>query len=232
MSRTLYVFVDESGSVSNDEYYVVGACWCLSEESLFTAVLDPTVQRLSDIAESTFHSNKTIGELHATDLPKEVLHNVVSSLSSELYSDDTAIHGRSPWDADLPIRFSHSMVNPAAGSDAIEDIVGNETDTPRVLKTVSLLSALDPLFRPDQIDPDQYDSIDIVLDADTWKNPAQAVEATFRGYSEQPTPSFETEDSVRTPGLQIADLWVYTWCRQQRTGNCSDLISSVRHYQF
>lgn len=40
MCRTLFVFVDESGNVTQDNYYGVGACWCLSTQNGFSDVLD------------------------------------------------------------------------------------------------------------------------------------------------------------------------------------------------
>ena len=233
MTTTLYVFVDESGNENRGDYYSVAGCWCVSSERNFTAVLDPTVQRLTDVAEATLHDPSPVTELKGASLPTDVINAVFDSFETVTYDDSTVPHTAVPWAPAYPVRFSTTTINPAIGSTAIADIVGTELDAPKTLKLVLLISVLDPLFRSELLDPSVFDEVQIILDATVWKNPAQHAQGAVDeiGYSSADV-SFRIEDSKRTPGLQLADLAAYSQTRHLRKGDCKSVVESIDRYSF
>lgn len=230
---TLYVFIDESGNENRGDYYSVAGCWCVSSERNFTAVLDPTVQRLMDVAESTLHDSSPIAELKGASLPTDVITAVFESFETISYDDSTVPHTAVPWEPAYPVRFSTATINPTIGRTAIADIVGTEVDAPKALKLLLLISVLDPLFRSELLDPSLFDDVRIILDATVWQNPAQHARDAFDevGYSTADI-SFDIENSKRTPGLQLADLAAYSWTRHLRKGDCNTIVEQIDRYRF
>jgi hypothetical protein len=229
----LYIFVDESGNPSRDDYYVVTGCWCVSDERNSRTVLDPTVQRLMNIAEGVLRSTDTVSELKGASLPTEVLTAVIESIDEVWYDDSTIPHTALPWETAYPARFSIAQSNPQATQEAISGLLGNQLDAPKTLKLMLLISILDPLFRPELIEYGEIDSIEVVLDADVWKAPAAYASDAFDEVGEVPVEvSFATGSSEKTPGLQLADLGAYSWARHHRKGDCRSVIKTIDRYRF
>jgi len=230
---TLYIFVDESGNPTRDDYYVVAGCWCVSHASSPSTVVDPTVQRLRTIAENVFTSRNTVTELKGASFPTEVLTAVVQSVDDIWYDDSTIPHPRLPWDPAYPGRFSIAQSNPEVANSALSSVVGNQLNAPETMKLLLLISVLDPLFRPELLDYSQIDSVEVVLDAEVWDVPAAHASDAFEAVNEQPAEtSFTTASSKQIPGLQLADLGAYSWARHHRKGDCEVVLNSLDKYRF
>lgn len=232
MSNTLYVFIDESGNETQDDYYVVAGCWCVSTETDPSAVLDPTVQRLTDMAESVLHRPDPISELKGGELPNDVLEATVRSFENYMYDDTTIPHPAIPWGIAYPFRFSVSSMNPEVGIHALRRFVPDELDAPKALRVVMLLSALDPLFRDEFLDMTRVDDITVVLDDVVWEGSAQHTRRAFDNVDDAPNTTFTIEESSATPGLQIADLAAYSWARHRRKGDCQEIIEVIDQLRF
>lgn len=232
MASILYVFIDESGEPTHDDYYGLAGCWCVSREGDFTKVLDPTVQRLLDVAEATYRNPRTISELKGADLATDVLEVVVDSLPNVAFDDTTIQHTGTPWGVSHPVRYTVSTVNPATATTALTNAVGNQPDSANALKLMMLISILDPIFREGVVNPEAYTKVEVILDAEVWTGPAEHAEEAVTETTQQNQISFSTEDSKRTPGLQLADIGVYSWCRHQREGDAQEVVENIDTYRF
>jgi len=233
MKTTLYIFIDESGNETQGDYYVVSSCWCVSDKRNFTEVLDPTVQRLTDVAESALHNPDPVSELKGASLPNEVIEAVVNSFDNVPYSDSTVPHHSLPWKPAYPLRFNISTINPKAATEAVGRLVGDDLEGPKTIKLLMLISVLDPLFRDSYIDHSLFDDVSVVLDAAVWKNPAAYAQRAFTQLEDfELDVSFSTEDSVRVPGLQLADISAYSWARNLRQADCEEIVKVIDRHCF
>ncbi len=235
MPRYLYIFVDESGNVHSDEYYVVAGAWCISNEPNPSRTLQSTVDTLAEIANSQRERTQPVSELKGSQLPTEVLLNVIACLrdGGPAYDDSSVEHQQSPWTSSLPVRFTIHDLNPNLGIEILKETLGGSdlhggSRYPEVLKSLSLVTILNPLVQAEVIDLTHIDQIKVVLDAEVWQNPVERIETVRNDIDEVPeNMEFETRDSAQTPGLQLADVAAYTWGRQLRCGDCGRGVSQL-----
>jgi hypothetical protein len=75
--------------------------------------------------------------------------------------------------------------------------------------------------------------VKIILDATVWDNPAEYAQDAFDDLGDLSADvSFSTEDSARTPGLQLADMAAYSWGRHHREGDCETTLEVIDRYCF
>lgn len=232
MTRTLYIFVDESGNENRSEYYGVTGCWCVSKKNDFTEVFDPTVQQLCDIAEGAYHETKSISELKGAKMPSDVLQAVVTSIGQVAFDDTTVLHREVPWQITHPMRYSIATTNPGISASALTDLASHSLDAPTAMKLLLLISILDPLSHEELVSANKYDDVAVILDAEVWERPAKHAQSAFDEVTPHEDISFRTRDSQRTPGLQLADLAVYSWCRHLREGDCREAVTKIDNYRF
>lgn len=232
MPNTLYIFVDESGNDTRGDYYGVTGCWCLSENNNFTEVLDPTVQRLSNVAEGAYRQSRSISELKGAELPSDILEAVITSIDGIAFDDTTVLHSEVPWRITHPLRYTITTINPTVGAKVLTNLVDHDLDAPVAVKSLLLISILDPLFHEEIVDSDRYDEVKVILDADVWDGPSEYVQSALDEVYPSNDVVFSTEDSKRTPGLQLADIAVYSWCRHLREGDCERAVDQVEQYRF
>lgn len=233
MTNTLYVFIDESGNPTDGDYYVVSGTWCVSDRNRINEILLPTVENLASLAESQLHTLELDGELKGASLPTEVVEKLVCCLDDYPYDDRTITGYNLPWQVSHPLRFSVHDVNPDLGLEALDNIFSTPLSSPKALKTLSLASALNPVFSANRLDSRWFDDVQVVLDADVWTNPAKEIERGLGLVEEElPEMSFNTRDSEAVPGLQIADLAAFSWARDFRSGDCSAAVKQIHDYRF
>lgn len=92
----LYIFVDESGSISQSEHFTVASCWCLSDHGPHH-ILSNACAELADYTRESSDGGGKIGELKGTRLPNERLGEFLQILVKYVYDDGTVssprIHG-------------------------------------------------------------------------------------------------------------------------------------------
>jgi len=236
MQRSLYVFVDESGNVSSDEYYVVAGSWCISTQSNTSRILEPTVGSLRSTANAARERSGAISELKGSQLHPDVLGDVLSCLEqSPPYEDSSIEQQRLPWVISYPIRFTLHDMNPNLGIDVLEEILDGSTrfdagtaSHPVALQTLALATILNPVFQSSFLDLSQITEVNVVLDAEVWETPVEHLKECLDTVSELQSPmAFETRDSEKTPGVQIADLAAYSWGRHLRRGDCGKGVAHI-----
>lgn len=232
MPRTVYIFIDESGNENRGDYYGVTGCWCLSDSNDFTEVFDPTVQRLYNVAEGAYRQSKSISELKGAKMAIDVLEAVIMSIDNVAFDDTTVLHSEVPWRITHPLRYSIATINPSVGAEALTSLVDQNLDAPTTVKLLLLVSVLNPLFHEEIVDSNRYDEVKVILDAEVWDGPAEHAQSAFDEVYPSNDVVFSTEDSKRTPGLQLADIAVYSWCRHLREGDCEGVVDQVDQYRF
>lgn len=95
-----------------------------------------------------------------------------------------------------------------------------QPNTPGVLQTLALAKVLNPLDSAHKIDISRIDRVRLILDADVWSDPASKIQQILADRKFNLT--FETRDSAKTPGIQVADLMAYSLCRHTQSGDCSE----------
>jgi hypothetical protein len=95
-----------------------------------------------------------------------------------------------------------------------------QPNTPGVLQTLALAKVLNPLDSTHKIDISRVNNVRLILDADVWSGPASKIQQILTDREFNLT--FETRDSAKTPGIQVADLMAYSSCRYTQSGDCAD----------
>jgi hypothetical protein len=207
---TLYICIDESGNHTRDECYVVAGCWCLSSRSDPTNVLTATKDRLLELIEQDPRSTDRSSELKGSAIHPETLNEVVSYLRECMYNERTIEGERSPWAMNIPIGFTLFVSNSELTIAAIEDLVEPHNGS-EVIRVSALTTILAPLFGSTHVDLVDCNEVRVLLDAETWLNPAQRVQESIDEASlDADRIRFETCDSVSTPGIQLADIAAYS----------------------
>lgn len=231
--RTLYVGIDESGNVSRGTEYAVAGCWFVSDRSNPNNVLTPTKERLLDLVDSHRHNDGPISELKGASLAPAVLDGVVPAINEYSYRDQTIETSSLPWEMSIPISFSLCTVAPHLANETISHIHGDPLSSPTTVKTVCLNSVLTPLFYSMPLSIEIVSEIVVLLDSDTWSNPAQKLQ---RSLSSDSSPDldidFRIRDSMSTPGIQMADIAVYSWLRNLRKGDCRQAAARIHNWRF
>lgn len=197
----LYVFVDECGLPSHDEYFAVAGCWCVSDLGP-APTLNETRINLRNLMADLGEIPSDQSELKGADLSPDGLDTLFSCLTQMGNEDNTISEPPYPWpSSSQPIRFTYGEVDAGIGRDVFSDF-GHDLDTPQLLQSMMLLTVLRPLLYESSLDQTKYRQVRVVLDSPTWENAKEAVSDTDR------TSEFEFEicDSKKAPGIQFADL--------------------------
>jgi len=231
MARILYLFVDESGNPDDGDVFSLVGCWCVSERDTENDVLSSTRAKLMNHVRE--NHNPDVSELKGSKLPPSLIDTLMAVLQQTIYSDPT-IESSPVWDHESPIRYSVYSTTPALVSEFLSGRISAALSTGQMLRVMSLISIIDPVFRRGLIDLTDIDAFRVVLDDTVWSGPADIVEECFRAYS-QNAPLDATEfvigNSRAVPGLQIADLAVYSWTRNRQQGDCEHASQVVRDYR-
>jgi hypothetical protein len=225
--KILYIFIDESGNHSRGKNYTVAASWCLSTKNKTSNVLASTRDSVAD------HIGVS-GELKGASTPPRKLNSALASITNYGYSDSSITHSHAAWATEQPIRHTLHDVNPEIAKQTINDLTGNHLEAPNIIQTLALATILNPLFYPERLNEEAFDEVKIILDAKTWENPVNNLEAAIDSVDAD-TPnslSFEIRDSKATPGIQISDLTAYSWLRHRKEGDCREAVQKVNRRRF
>lgn len=218
---TLYVFVDESGLPSVDEYYSVAGCWCISDIGP-APTLNETRIALQDLMVDLREMPADSTELKGTNLSNEGLDILFSSLTKMANKSGTTSGSPYPWNDDsTPIKFTYAEVDAGVGREAFTEF-GHDLDTPKLLQSMLLLSILRPVLYGSNLDESVYDRVKVILDSETWEQARQTLEDAGRA-SEL---IFETQESHKVPGIQLADLAAHVR-RNKRKGTTYENADSA-----
>lgn len=233
MASDLYVFIDESGNPSRSRYFTLAACWCVSRRDNIDQILQPTVGKLKTTANNHMEQSGAISELKGSRLHPEVTHAVVGSLGNIEYGDQTIRTQNLPWEVAQPIRFSVHTTNPEIGVDILKELIGNADSSILAIKTLSLVSVLNPIFEAGLIETNSLDNIYVVLDDNPWENPSKQIEKTIDQVGPSlPDIDFSTPTSKATPGLQVADIAAYSWAKNKRDGGYRAVVEKIEQLRF
>jgi hypothetical protein len=220
MSSTLYVFVDESGEYARGERYVVVGCWCLSNNEP-RHIFDNARASLASHLVDSYGFSEGIKELKGTQLPTESLGDLLETFESFVYNDGTIPSPPYPWETGgQPFRFSVDSFHPDTCNAVLSNFMA-EVDAPGALQMLALVSILDPLLHAEYLDLSGVERLQLVLDAEVWEGPAEEV-IRILDFPPSLDVGFETRDSERTPGIQIADLAAYARRRSMVRGDCAE----------
>lgn len=226
MSPALYVFVDESGDYARGERYVVAGCWCISDNRPRYIFDNARAGLVSHLYED-YDFESGIKELKGTHLPIGAFGDLFETFERFVYDDGTVLGPPYPWQATgQPFRFTTDSFQPTACKEILSGFM-TEVDAPGALQMLSLISLLDPVFHSGFLNLSRVDSLYLVLDAEVWKRPAEEVTQVL-DFSEELNIEFETRDSEKTPGIQVADLAAYTRRRNLLKGDCEEGNEFVR----
>jgi hypothetical protein len=201
MVDRLYIAVDESGTVTSHEQFEVAGCWYVSEKRP-RAALNETQNSTQDLLESCNHLPSGKSEIKGKDLGTDGLDCLFQSLCQFAHRDATVLGGRFPSDS-RPIRYSFHGTNPVLARRALGG-VEHETSTEESIRTMLLLSVLNPILYHDRFGEIRADEITVLLDSEVWKGPKEKIASTER-VSSLPL-QFEIWDSEKAPGIQFADV--------------------------
>lgn len=228
----LYICIDESGNHTRDSCYAIAGCWHLSSRTNPTNILTPTKDKLLSVIENHQQTTGQPAELKGAAIHPDTLNDMISFFKEVVYDDDTINQSRWPWSMGIPLGFTVHSLNARLAADAIGDLVG-PLDATETVQTVALTTVLNPLFDSTYLDMSLFDEVRVLLDAKTWKNPAQRIREHIDEHAigvEQIT--FETRDSKSTPGIQLADLAAYSWRRNHIHGDCKTAAGLLHDLRF
>lgn len=218
----MYVFIDESGNHTRRDCYVVAGCWCVSDESDLGRVLRPTKNRISDNVVFDGDGPSPGRELKGARLSESKLDSTFAYMRNILRMDGTINSRDAPWN-DFPIAYTVYDSDSDVGRGITERHLG-EGRSQMSSQLIGLASITSPILRlGEQIAP-SIDSYQIVLDAATWDRPSARLESIVGSLGWAPSVSFETRDSERVPGIQLADIAAYSRRKRLRDGSCSEAM--------
>lgn len=231
MPKTLHVFVDESGTPAQGDYFVIGAAWCVCETSVPATPLQSAVDSII----STITAGASApSELKGAKLSAADLAASLRLLTEEpVYGDPSLTHRNLPWSDSRPVRFTIVDYHPNWAIEVLHSMadlsgLSARTSAPAALKTVVLTAVLNPLVQRSALDLGAIDQVQVTLDSTVWEEPALEVHDAYRGLDTGPDDvTFATRDSVNTPGLQVVDLAAYSWGRELRRGDCRESVACV-----
>lgn len=230
MSEDLHIFVDESGDYAHGDRYVVAACWCISHNKprhIFDNARANLVKHLQD----GYGYEKKIKELKGNQLPNEHLRSIMDTFEQYVRQDGTVEGPPYPWkEMGQPFRYSTDSFRPGPCKEILMNHM-SEVDAPGALQRLSLISVLSPLSISDQIDTSHIDNVNLILDAEVWKQPARDVLQVI-DLPNNTEVNFSTRDSENIPGIQIADIAAYTRARRLRYGDCHSASKFVQDRCF
>lgn len=201
MVDRLYIAVDESGTVTNHELFEVAGCWYVSDNGP-RAALNETKRSVRELLESCGHLPSGESEIKGKNLDPGGLDLLFRSLSRCAHDDPTVESGRFSSEG-RPIRYSFHGTNPELARSALGE-TGRSASTEESIKTMLLLSVLNPILYHDRFDDIRADEISVLLDSPVWEGPKQTLSDTDAA-ADLPL-EFEIWDSEKVPGIQFADV--------------------------
>lgn len=198
-SRSLYICVDESGAESVDEYFTVASCWFTSTNGPRAALNESKVALRKFLIECN-ELPSGVEELKGKDLGNTATDLFFQNLHHYVHQDNTIEQRILPWSG-FPVRYRTTEIDVATGREALSDFESNNS-VDMSIRTMMLLSSLNPIMYNSDFAEDAYDSVRVLLDGEIWNQAKQAIEDTPRAESLQ----FSIRDSKKTPGIQFADV--------------------------
>lgn len=231
MSRILYFFVDESGNANEGTGFSIVGCWCVSKRSNEHEVLASTKGYLLEQARS-LKGDDGFSEIKSSKLHPNDIDTLVQLMEPKLYEDKT-IETPRVWPTRQRIRYSTYTSLPDIAKSALDGRTTSSFSNGQMMRSMSLISAISPLFQEGMMTLDGINEIKVILDDDVWKGPANVVGECFDAHEAIDTPAtFTTADSKAVPGLQIADLAAYSWHRHRRKGDCATASGMVEDHRL
>ncbi|ADE04088.1 DUF3800 domain-containing protein [Haloferax volcanii] len=231
MTRILYFFVDESGNADAGTGFSIVGCWCVSKRSSEYEVLASTKGFLLEQARR-LRDDDDFSEIKSSKLHPSYVDDLMQAMVPKLHSDKT-IETPRVWTTGQPIRYSAYTTLPDITRGAFDGRTSGSFSNGQMIRSMSLISAISPLFQEGLMNLDVIDEINVVLDDTVWDAPADVVGGCFDSHEEIGVPTtFTTQDSRSVPGLQIADLAAYSWPRNQRKGDCAAASNVVRDHRL
>lgn len=230
MPSSIYIFIDESGSASTDDVYAVAGCWTVSPEQNPEQILKPlrsNVQKF--LTEYVEDAPNTISELKGAQLT-HVLSDAVDAIDDYMWEDESVDGSHNYWDTSFPLRFTlcifeNKMLRRTLSADISEHSIAT------AIKTIGLNAVLSPLHSK-SIREDGCRSIQVILDATTWDQPAQRYEEALVHSDLTEEVSLITRDSKSTPGIQFADLAAYSLRRRFKQGTENQPVAKLENWVF
>ncbi|SEK92271.1 DUF3800 domain-containing protein [Haloferax larsenii] len=227
MSQILYFFVDESGNADKGTGFSTVGCWCVSNRTNEYEVLDSTKGFLLQQARN-LKSDDSFSEIKSSKLHPNEIDDLMQAMLSQVHQDKT-IETPRVWESSQPIRYTTYRTLPDITRGALNGMTSGSLSNGQIMRLMSLISAVSPLFQPGIMNLDSISEIKIILDDTVWDGPANIVKECFDFQGEIGVPTaFKTHDSRAVPGLQIADLAAYSWHRNLRKGDCTTASKVVR----
>ena len=216
---TLHVFIDESGQHHGGDCYAVAGCWCVSPRRDVSEVLKPTKSKLMGMLEA---DHPSLSEIKSSSLGIDEIELLLQCLTQFVHKDQTLDAGRYPWQSAHPLQISLHDTQPDVAVETLSGMIG-ELQVPETIQTLALISLLNPLFSPGVISLSGLDQVQVTLDSKIWERAATKVDDTIDRLGASPIDiHFETWDSKKAPGLQVADLCANTWRRSILNGVDND----------
>lgn len=133
MSERAFVFVDESGSHTRTDLYVVSGCCCLSTYTDVNRILQPTKNRLSDNVVHDADGASIGREIKGAEMSHRKLDSTFAYLRKIGGMDGSITTSRLPWDDDSPIRFVTCELDSDLGAELARTYLGEgrSSVTPR-----------------------------------------------------------------------------------------------------
>jgi hypothetical protein len=198
-ARSLYICVDESGAESVDEYFTVASCWFSSTNSPRAALNEAKVGLRKLLVEcDEFPSG--VEELKGKNLGATGTDLFFQNFHSYVRQDNTIEQGILPWTG-FPVRYRTNEIDVATGRKALSDFESN-TSVDMSIRTLMLLTALNPIMYNSRFAEDTYDRVRVLLDGGIWSQAKRAIENTPRAEDFE----FSIRDSKKVPGIQFADV--------------------------
>lgn len=201
MVDRLYIAVDESGTATNHDQFEVAGCWYISDKGP-RAALNETKKSIQELLESCDHLPSGESEIKGKNLDPDGLDLLFRSLSRCAHDDPTVQAGRFP-SGGRPIRYSFHGTNPDLARSVLGG-TGRDGSTEESIKTMLLLSVLNPILYHGRFDDIRADEITVLLDSPVWKRSKQTISNTDTA-ANLPL-EFEIWDSEKVPGIQFADV--------------------------
>jgi hypothetical protein len=227
---SLYVFIDESGVPGEGSFFTVAGFWCVSDRQP-PAVLQSSKDKLLEQMNTNYARREPESELKGSQIRNNGLDVLFSMLESTFREDDS-IHQNPPvWSDGRVLRYTANNLNPGLMNSLIRDVSGIDRQSPHMLQTFLLSSILNPVLDNHLVDCSPVESVQVVLDAETWEAPANYIDTGLSQIENVPdNVEFTIRDSKSTPGIQFADVAAYSWAQYATEGRCempADIIGDL-----
>jgi hypothetical protein len=226
---SLYVFVDESGVPGEGSFFTVAGFWCVSDRQP-PAVLQSSKDKLLEQMNTNYAHRGPENELKGSQIRNDGLDVLFNMLESTFREDDS-IHQNPPvWSDGRIFRYTANNLNPGLMNTLIRDVAGIDRQSSHMLQTFLLSSILNPVLDNHLVNCSPVESVQVILDSDTWETPANYINSGLSQIENVPDDvQFTTRDSKSTPGIQFADVAAYSWAQFATEGRCEIPVNIIRN---